>query len=168
MDADFSHDPSSLLDIVKRLDSADVMFGSRYVEGGSVDDGWPVWRKALSAFGNSYVRTILGLPLHDATTGYRVWRRETLQQMPMERIRSSGYVFLVEMPYLAVCLEFRIAESPLYFSDRRWGKSKMSLRIQLEAALRVWHVWWNYRDLRKAGRARTSRGLAHCLPRNAT
>lgn len=153
MDADLSHHPSALLDIIKRLDTADVVFGSRYVAGGSVDDRWPLWRKALSAFGNGYVRTILGLPLHDATTGYRAWRRETLLQMPLERIHSSGYVFLVEMAYLADCLKFSIAESPIYFADRRWGKSKMSVRIQLEAALRIWQVWWNYRDLRRAGRA---------------
>lgn len=153
MDADFSHDPSALVDMVRLLESNDVVLGSRYVEGGSVDKLWPVWRKGLSAFGNSYARIILGLPLHDVTTGYRMWRRETLQQMPLERIQSSGYVFLVEMAYLAHCLEFKMGESPIYFADRRWGKSKMSIKIQLEAAFRIWQVWWHYRDLKKAGRA---------------
>jgi dolichol-phosphate mannosyltransferase len=153
MDADFSHDPSALVEMSGLLKSNDVVLGSRYVKGGSVDERWPVWRKSLSAFGNYYARTILGLPLHDVTTGYRIWRRETLQQIPFERIQSSGYVFLVEMAYLAHCLEFKIGESPIYFADRRWGKSKMSIKIQAEAAFRIWQVWWHYRDLKKAGKA---------------
>ena len=153
MDADFSHDPSALLDMADLLKSNDIVLGSRYVKGGSVDERWPLWRRSLSAFGNYYARTILGLPLHDVTTGYRMWRRETLQQVPFERIHSSGYVFLVEMAYLAHCLEFKIGEAPIYFADRRWGKSKMSIKIQLEAAIRIWQVWWNYRDLKKAGKA---------------
>jgi dolichol-phosphate mannosyltransferase len=153
MDADFSHDPSALVDMAKLLESCDVVLGSRYVQGGSVDEQWPIWRKNLSAFGNFYARTILKLPLHDVTTGYRMWRRETIQQMPMERIQSTGYVFLVEMMYLAHCLQFKIGEVPIYFADRRWGKSKMSFKIQMEAAARIWQVLWNYRDLKKAGRA---------------
>lgn len=153
MDADFSHDPSVLVDMAKLLESCDIVLGSRYVRGGSVDERWPFWRKSLSAFGNYYARTILGLPLHDVTTGYRMWRRETLQQIPFERIQSSGYVFLVEMAYLAHCLQFKIGETPIYFADRRWGKSKMSIKIQMEAAFRIWQVWWHYRDLKKAGRA---------------
>jgi dolichol-phosphate mannosyltransferase len=152
MDADFSHDPSALVEMSDLLKSNDVVLGSRYVKGGSVDQRWPFWRKTLSAFGNYYARTILRLPLHDITTGYRMWRRETLQQIPFERIQSNGYVFLVEMAYLSYCLEFTIGESPIYFADRRWGKSKMSLKIQAEAAFRIWQVWWHYRDLRKAGR----------------
>ncbi len=153
MDADFSHDPSVLVDMVKLLRTNDAVLGSRYVKGGSVDERWPVWRKSLSAFGNYYARTILGLPLHDVTTGYRMWRRETLQQIPFERIQSNGYVFLVEMAYLAHCLEFKIGESPIYFADRRWGKSKMSFKIQIEAAFRIWQVWWQYRDLKRDGRS---------------
>lgn len=153
MDADFSHDPSALLDMASLLRVNDVVLGSRYVKGGSVDERWPLWRRSLSAFGNYYARTILGLPLHDVTTGYRMWRRETLQQVPFERIQSNGYVFLVEMAYLAHCLEFKIGEAPIYFADRRWGKSKMSIKIQMEAAFRIWQVWWHYRDLRKAGRS---------------
>jgi dolichol-phosphate mannosyltransferase len=152
MDADFSHDPAVLTDMAARIESCDLVIGSRYVEGGSVDERWPLWRKQLSAFGNSYARTILRFPLRDVTTGYRMWRRETLQSMPLERIRSNGYIFLVEMAYLAYCLDYRIVETPIYFADRRWGKSKMSFKIQSEAALRVWQVWWNYRDVRRAGR----------------
>jgi len=152
MDADFSHDPSALVEMAKLLETCDVVLGSRYIKGGSVDERWPMWRKNLSAFGNFYARKILGLPLHDVTTGYRMWRHETLQQLPFERIQSNGYVFLVEMAYLAYCLEFKIGESPIYFADRRWGKSKMSIKIQMEAALRIWQVWWGYRDLKKVGK----------------
>lgn len=153
MDADFSHDPSALVAMSKLLESNDVVFGSRYVQGGSVDEHWPLWRKSLSAFGNFYAHRILGLPLHDVTTGYRMWRRETLQAMPLERIQSNGYVFLVEMAYLAHCLEFKIGEAPIYFADRRWGKSKMSIKIQMEAAFRIWQVLWHYRDLKEAGKS---------------
>jgi dolichol-phosphate mannosyltransferase len=152
MDADFSHDPTVLIDMATRIASCDVVIGSRYIEGGSVDKHWPLWRRKLSAFGNLYARSILGFPLNDVTTGYRMWKRETLQSMPLERIRSNGYVFLVEMAYLAYCLEYKIEEVPIYFADRRWGKSKMSFKIQSEAALRVWQVWWDYRDVRRAGR----------------
>jgi dolichol-phosphate mannosyltransferase len=153
MDADFSHDPQALPEMVRRLETHDLVLGSRYVPGGSVDVHWPIWRKGLSAFGNIYSRTILQMPVRDLTTGYRVWRRETLLRMPLERVQSSGYVFQVEMAYLAHCLGFSIYESPIYFSDRRLGKSKITFRIQSEAAVRVWQVWWGYRDLRKAGRA---------------
>ncbi len=153
MDADFSHDPARIPELADRLQSCDVVLGSRYVRGGSVDVHWPLWRKGLSAFANAYARTILGLPLRDVTTGYRLWRRETLLGMPLDRIQSNGYVFLVEMIYLAHCLEYRIGEAPIYFADRRWGKSKMSFKVQAEAALRVWQVWWQYRDVFKQGRA---------------
>lgn len=152
MDADFSHDPAKIPEMVRKLESFDMVLGSRYVTGGSVDERWPLWRKGLSAFGNFYARTILGLPPSDVTTGFRLWRAETLSGMPFDRILSSGYVFLVEMAYLTHCLEYRIGEVPIYFAERRSGKSKMSFKIQAEAALRVWFVWWNYRDLRKKGR----------------
>jgi dolichol-phosphate mannosyltransferase len=147
MDADFSHDPAVLPEMARRIAMNDVVIGSRYVTGGSLDDRWPVWRKALSSFGNFYARTILRSPLHDMTTGYRMWRREALQAMPLDRIRSSGYIFLVEMAYVAYLMGFRISEVPIHFADRRWGKSKMSLKIQLEAAIRIWDVKYHYRDI---------------------
>jgi len=153
MDADFSHDPATLVAMAERLASCDVVLGSRYVRGGRLDDQWPLWRKGLSAFANFYARTILGVPLRDVTTGFRLWRRETLLAMPLDRIRASGYIFLVEMAYLASCLEFRFGEVPIYFAERRSGKSKMSFKIQVEAALLVWQVWWTYRDLKKQGEA---------------
>lgn len=152
MDADFSHDPAKLVEMLRLLDTTDVVLGSRYTRGGSVDRQWPLWRRSLSAFGNWYARTILGLPLRDVTTGFRMWRRRTLEGMPLERVRANGYIFLVEMIYLAYCLKYKIGESPIYFADRRWGKSKMSLRIQLEAAGWIWRVLWNYRDLRRQGK----------------
>lgn len=154
MDADFSHDPAVLPEMARRLDSFDVVIGSRYIKGGSLDERWPLWRKALSAFGNFYARTILGSPLQDMTTGFRMWRREALEAMPLERIRSNGYIFLVEMAYVAYLMGFRISEVPIHFADRRWGKSKMSLKIQLEAAMRIWDVRFHYRDLQKKKPAR--------------
>jgi dolichol-phosphate mannosyltransferase len=149
MDADFSHDPLVITEMARRIESCDVVIGSRYVKGGSVDERWPVWRKSLSAFGNTYARTILNFPLRDVTTGFRMWRREALQGMPLDRIRSNGYIFLVEMAYVAYLMGYKIAETPIYFADRRWGKSKMSLRIQMEAAVRIWDVRFHYSDLRK-------------------
>ena len=149
MDCDFSHDPAVLVEMARCIESCDVVFGSRYVPGGSTDVRWSLWRKALSAWGNFYARTILGLSIRDVTGGFRMWRRAALQSLPLERVKSSGYIFTVEMAYLADCLGLKICETPIYFADRRWGKSKMSFKIQAEAALRVWSVLWNNRDLRK-------------------
>ena len=151
MDADFSHDPNRLVDMLTALEGTDVVLGSRYVAGGSVDENWPLWRKWLSAFANFYARSILNFPLRDITTGYRLWRCETLQGMPLDRIDANGYIFLVEMAYMAWCLKYGFAQVPIHFADRRWGKSKMSFKIQVEAALRIWQVKWAYQDLRKKG-----------------
>ena len=151
MDADFSHDPKEIPAMMRKLESCDVVFGSRYIPGGSVDNQWPLWRKSLSRFANFYARSILDLPQQDVTTGFRLWRRETLMGLPFDRIQSNGYIFLVEMAYLACCLQYKIGEVPIYFADRRWGKSKMTVKIQLEAAFRIWSVKWNYRDLLRAG-----------------
>lgn len=150
MDADFSHPPKLLVGLLKTLQDCDVAMGSRYVPGGSVDEQWPAWRKGLSAFGNLYARLILGLPVRDATGGYRAWRREALQGMPLERVRSNGYAFQVEMAYIAYRLGYRCVEVPFYFADRRWGQSKMSFNIQKEAAVRVWQIKYEYRGLKPA------------------
>ena len=149
MDADFSHPVEKIPAMVETLAGCDVVIGSRYVSGGKLDERWPFWRKGLSAFGNFYARTILGLSIRDTTGGFRLWRRETLQSMPLERVRSNGYVFQVELAYIATRLGFRFQEIPIYFADRRWGQSKMSLRIQAEAALRVWQLPGMYNDLKK-------------------
>jgi dolichol-phosphate mannosyltransferase len=148
MDADFSHDPNVLNEMARRITECDVVIGSRYVKGGSLDKNWPLWRKMLSGFGNTYARTILQFPLHDVTTGFRMWKRKALSNMPLDRIRSNGYIFLVEMAYVAFLMEYDIVEVPIHFEDRRFGKSKMSLKIQMEAAMRIWDVWWHYRDMR--------------------
>jgi dolichol-phosphate mannosyltransferase len=147
MDADFSHQPEKLVELVEALRNCDVALGSRYVPGGSLDERWPAWRKGLSAFGNFYARAILSIPVRDVTGGFRVWRRHTLQRMPLELVRSNGYSFQVEMAYLAYRMGFTFEEVPIHFADRRWGQSKMSLRIQAEAAIRVWQFWRNYRKL---------------------
>ena len=153
MDADFSHNPAKLVEMAAALEAADVVLGSRYVPGGSVDERWPIWRKWLSTFGNFYARSILNIGLRDITTGFRLWRRETVLGMPLGRIQANGYIFLVEMVYMAYALEYKFAQVPIHFADRRWGKSKMSFRIQLEAAVRVWQVKANFTDLRKRGKA---------------
>ena len=153
MDADFSHDPAKLVEMASHVEHCDLVIGSRYIPGGAVDKRWPLWRKSLSAFGNFYSRAILRLPQHDVTAGFRLWRRETLEGMPLSRVRSNGYVFQVEMTYLAYCLDYKIDEVPVYFPDRQKGLSKMSFAIQAEAALRVWNVWWDYRDVRRAGKS---------------
>lgn len=154
MDADFSHPPEKLIDLHTSLQTCDVAMGSRYLAGGGVDERWPVWRKQLSAFGNLYARWILGLPVKDVTGGFRMWRRETLQGMPLERVRSNGYAFQIEMAYLAYRLGYKFREIPFYFADRKWGQSKMSFQIQREAALRVWQMRWEYRSLRPASLAK--------------
>ena len=147
MDSDFSHAPEKLPEMIAAMEKADLVIGSRYIPGGSVDKDWPVWRKGLSAFGNFYARTILGLPVNDVTTGYRLWRKEKMEKFPLERVLSSGYIFLVEMVFLATKLGFRIVEVPIYFADRKFGESKMNLRIQIEAAFRVWQVRFAHRGI---------------------
>jgi dolichol-phosphate mannosyltransferase len=148
MDADFSHSPSYLPGFLAQLEQWDAVFGSRYVEGGRIDERWSAGRRFLSNFGNTYARVILRLQVRDSTGGFRIWRSETLKSLPLDRIRSEGYIFQVEMAYLAQRLGFNITEQPIYFEDRRIGQSKMSLRIQLEAALRVWLLPYTYRGLR--------------------
>lgn len=145
MDADLSHPPQKLPILLAALGEADVVVGSRYIEGGSVDMDWPFWRKALSWFGNAYARTILNLPIRDATGGYRLWRRSAMEAIPFEESRSNGYVFIVELAYLAKLAGLRFKEVPIYFAERSYGTSKMSLRIQMEAAFRVWQLRQTYK-----------------------
>ncbi len=149
MDADFSHPPQILPMLVNALEHCDVALGSRYIPGGSVDLEWPAWRKGLSAFGNLYARLILHLPVRDATGGFRAWRCEALSGMPLQRIKSNGYAFQVEMTYVAHRLGYSFQEIPFYFADRQWGHSKMSFRIQREAAVRVWLMLFEYRSLKR-------------------
>ncbi len=149
MDCDFSHQPHYIPQLLAKLDAgSDLVIGSRFTRGGSLDESWGLHRRLLSLFANRvYVPLILGLPTSEATGGFRAWRREALIGLDLDRVRSNGYVFLVEITYLAHRLGYRIAEIPIHFPDRQRGQSKMSLRIQIEAALRVWQVWWYHRRL---------------------
>ena len=160
MDADFSHPTDKLVDMLEKLSDFDAVLGSRYIPNGKLDEHWPMWRKGLSAFGNIYARIILGIPVKDVTGGFRMWRSETLAGMPLERIRSNGYAFQVEMAYVAYRLGYSFCEVPFYFADRRWGNSKMSFNIQIEAARRVWQMLYEYRDLNPTRRVNTHTAIS--------
>lgn len=149
MDADFSHPIDKIPLLAEELKTYDVAIGSRYVKGGKLDEEWPLFRKLLSGFGNLYARTILGLTIHDATGGYKLWRRETLEAMPLDRIKANGYMFQVEMNFVATRLGFKFTEIPIYFRERVAGASKMNFAIQREAAVRCWKLRSEYRDLKK-------------------
>lgn len=155
MDCDFSHSPSYIPQMIETLKTTgcDVVVGSRYTKGGRLDETWGVGRKLLSWWANSvYVRLILRTQTRDATGGFRLWRREVLERMDLSRVRANGYVFQVETVYVAEKLGFKTCEIPIYFADRTAGTSKMSFRVQVEAALRVWQVWLRHRHLTPADR----------------
>ena len=154
MDADFSHPPSAIPDMVTRLETCDTVIGSRYTKGGRLDERWSIGRRLLSWWANSvWVHFILRTPVADNTGGFRAWRRTTLIGMDLDRIRSNGYVFQVEITYIALRLGYKFSEVPIYFADRKYGKSKMGLKIQIEAALRVFQVWWRHHNLNPSMRA---------------
>ncbi|MYI41071.1 MAG: polyprenol monophosphomannose synthase, partial [Chloroflexi bacterium] len=133
MDADFSHQPARIPDLLRRAADCDIVIGSRYVPGGSVDSNWGAWRKLLSYWANRvYTPLILGLPVRDATGGFRVFHRAALIGIDLDRVRANGYVFLVELIYVAQRLGYRLGEVPIHFPDRQHGESKMSSRIALE------------------------------------
>jgi dolichol-phosphate mannosyltransferase len=138
MDADFSHDPKFLPAMLAAADEADLVLGSRYKSGVNVVN-WPMSRLLLSYFANIYVRWVTGLPLTDATGGFKCFRREVLAALPFERIRSNGYAFQVEMSFRAWRKKFRLVEIPIVFTDRVEGTSKMNRAIVREA---IWMVWW--------------------------
>jgi len=142
MDADLSH-PASVVPIMVdtlRTTDAAVVIGSRYVEGGSAAAEWAWHRRALSAWANFYVNTILRLHVKDATAGFKAWKADTLRAIDVGSIESNGYSFQVEMNYRAVRRGFRIAEVPIRFEERTRGASKMSLKVQLESALMPWRL----------------------------
>ncbi len=148
MDADFSHPVEKLNELYATIKDYDFVIGSRYVKGGSLDETWPLWRKVLSGFGNFYARTILSMKIRDVTGGFKMWRRTTLQGLPLDTIKSNGYVFQVEMNYTATKLGYRVKEIPIYFAERKLGASKMSFKVQYEAAIRTWKLLGLYRDLK--------------------
>jgi dolichol-phosphate mannosyltransferase len=137
MDADFSHDPRYLPDLLHAAETAyDLVIGSRYVAGGGTTD-WGLGRQLISRGGNLYARLILGLPLSDMTGGYRCYRRRALEAINLDRIRSNGYSFQIEMAYRVHQAGLRVGEVPIIFPDRRVGASKMSKQIVFEALLNV-------------------------------
>ena len=144
MDADFSHDPQTLKRFLTVMDEADIAVGSRYVPGGSLDKNWKLLRRVISRGGSVYSRAILGLKVHDTTAGFKMFRREVLERLPLERVRSNGYCFQIEIAYLCQKRGFRVVEVPIHFNDRVAGQSKMSAGIAIEAAWKVWQIKFKY------------------------
>ncbi|HKX24791.1 MAG TPA: polyprenol monophosphomannose synthase [Actinomycetota bacterium] len=138
MDADFSHDPKFLPKFLAAVEHADLVIGSRYKTGVNVIN-WPMARLLLSYFANVYARVVTGLPLTDATGGFKCFRRRVLEAVDLDRVRSNGYAFQIEMSFRAWKKGMRIVEIPIVFVDRVEGQSKMNKRIVREA---VWMVWW--------------------------
>ena len=132
MDADFSHDPRHLPDLLMAVQNADLVIGSRYITGGSTP-GWSATRRLISGCGNIFARFMLGIPVHDCTGGYRCYRRRVLQSIDLDAIQSRGYAFQVELTYRVLKQNFKIVETPITFMDRRLGTSKMSRKIVIEA-----------------------------------
>lgn len=139
MDADFSHDPKYLPAFLAAIEKHDLVLGSRYMPGGGVKN-WGLLRKFISRGGSLYARTILGLSLRDLTGGFKCFRRQVLEAIDLDSVKSNGYSFQIEMTYRARCKGFRICETPIVFEDRTAGKSKMSRKIFLEAVLMVWKL----------------------------
>jgi dolichol-phosphate mannosyltransferase len=144
MDADFSHDPADVPRLIAATRDADVVLGSRYVEGGRVED-WGIVRRLVSRGGSWYARTVLGVPVRDLTGGFKCFRAEALLQLELDGVRTDGYGFQIELTYRAVRAGLRVREVPIVFRDRTAGKSKMTPRIALEAA-------WKVPSLRRSGR----------------
>lgn len=147
MDADFSHSPNYIPVFLDAIKDYDVVVGSRYVRGGQLDERWGWGRWFLSWWANSvWVRLALGIRTKDATAGFKCWRAMALHRIGLERVHSNGYIFQVEMAYIAEKIGLRILEVPIYFEDRRIGQSKMNIPVKLEAALRVIDIRWRHRQ----------------------
>lgn len=141
MDADLSHDPKYLADIVAAAERHDLVIGSRYLHGVSVVN-WPLWRLFLSTFANRYIRVVTRLPVRDCTSGFRCWRREALARIQCDRVASDGYAYLIEMLSEAVRTGCRIGEVPIVFVERREGQSKLSTGVLIESVLTPWRILW--------------------------
>jgi dolichol-phosphate mannosyltransferase len=165
MDADFSHSPLYIQQMVGVMQAtdADVVVGSRYVPGGSLDEGWSWWRRIVSWWANFYSRMILGLRIRDMTAGFKLWRRQALLDIGLENVRSNGYSFQVEMAYLSEKLGFHIVEIPIHFEDRRIGHSKLDIPVKIESAWRTWQIRWRYRNMgqRRAAGSRQTSSVLH-------
>ena len=146
MDADFSHDPAHLPQFLAAIETADVVLGSRYRNGKVTVVNWPIGRLMLSYAANVYARAVTGLPLFDATGGFKCFRRKVLEAVDLNDVRSNGYAFQIEVSFRAWRRGFRIVEIPIVFHDRTEGESKMSGHIVREAVLMVWRLrWWAIR-----------------------
>lgn len=139
MDADFSHDPKEIPRFLEEIKNADLVLGSRYVTGVNVIN-WPMRRLLLSWFANLYTRIITGMPIHDATGGFKCFRKEVLEAINFDLVKSNGYAFQIEMTFKAWKKGFRVKEIPIIFVDRVKGKSKMSKKIVREAVTMVWKL----------------------------
>ena len=142
MDADFSHDPAHLPQFIAELENHDVVLGSRYLDGRVTVVNWPIGRLLLSYFANVYARKVTGLPVADATGGFKAFRRPVLEAIALDRVESNGYSFQIEMSMRAWRRGFRIGEIPIVFVDRTLGESKMSKKIIREAVWKVWKLRW--------------------------
>jgi len=139
MDADLSHNPVDVPRLIAATEQAEFAIGSRYVPGGRIEN-WPARRRMLSAFANRYIRAITKLTIRDCTSGFRCWRREALEQLPLASIRSEGYSFIVELAWEASKAGFRCGEIPITFVERRRGASKLSARVIVESAILPWRL----------------------------
>jgi dolichol-phosphate mannosyltransferase len=139
MDSDLSHDPRQLRDLIAASENADVVIGSRYIPGGAIVN-WPLQRRLLSRFANSYIRLVTRMSARDCTSGYRCWRREALASIPLDQTGSEGYSFLVEMIFAASVAGLRFAEVPITFVERRLGVSKLSNAVLIESAITPWRL----------------------------
>lgn len=139
MDADFSHDPKEIPRFLDEIKNSDVVLGSRYINGVNVIN-WPMRRLLLSSFANFYTRFIIGMPVHDATGGFKCFRREVLEAIDLDKVKSNGYAFQIEMTFKAWKKGFKVKEIPIIFVDRVKGKSKMSKKIVREAVTMVWKL----------------------------
>ena len=146
MDADFSHDPAHLPQFLRAIENADLVLGSRYQQGRVTVVNWPIGRLLLSYTANLYARAVTGLPVWDATGGFKCFRRTVLESIDFSHVSSNGYAFQIEMSFRAWKRSFRIAEIPIVFVDRTEGTSKMSKSIVREAIWMVWRLrWWAIR-----------------------
>ena len=136
MDADMSHDPKDVVSLISELDNSDVVIGSRYISGINVVN-WPIRRLIISYGANIYTRLVTGLPVKDATGGFKCWKREVLESLDLDNVRSQGYSFQIEMTYRAWLQNFKIKEVPIIFVDRTIGESKMNRSVMLEAAIMI-------------------------------
>ena len=139
MDADFSHDPKELPNFIKAIEESDLVLGSRYIKGVNVIN-WPLSRLLLSYFANSYTRIITGLPICDATGGFKCFRRAVLESIDLNSIKSNGYAFQIEMTFKVWHKGFHVKEIPIIFIDRVYGESKLSKKIMWEAIFMVWKL----------------------------